>query len=47
MKILIDADEFMNTLNEAQIEGDEYYKGLGKAKKSITERNIEGIASIL
>ena len=32
MKILIDADDFMNILNETQIEGDEYDKGLGKAK---------------
>lgn len=29
---LIDADIFMNELNESQQEFDEYYKGLGKAK---------------
>lgn len=28
----IDADIFMNELNESQREFDEYYKGLGKAK---------------
>ncbi len=28
----IDADEFMDKLNDAQIEFDENYKGLGKAK---------------
>lgn len=30
--MLIDADVFMNELNESQQEFDEYYKGLGKAK---------------
>lgn len=29
---LIDADVFMNELNEAQQEFDEYYRGLGRAK---------------
>lgn len=29
---LIDASQFMDELNEAQVEFDEYYKGLGKAK---------------
>ena len=28
----IDAEEFMEELNDAQIEFDEHYKGLGKAK---------------
>ena len=28
----IDADKFMEELNDAQIEFDEHYKGLGKAK---------------
>ena len=36
-QVLIDADKFMNILNEAQIEGDEYYKGLGKAKELLSE----------
>lgn len=30
--MLIDADVFMNELNDAQREFDEYYKGLGRAK---------------
>ena len=30
--MLIDADVFMNELNESQQEFDEYYKGLGRAK---------------
>lgn len=29
---LIDADALINEFNEAQIEFDEYYKGLGRAK---------------
>ena len=29
---MIDADALVNELNEAQVEFDEYYKGLGKAK---------------
>lgn len=29
---LVDADKLIEELNEAQIEGDEFYKGLGKAK---------------
>ena len=29
---LIDADELVKAFNEAQVEFDEYYKGLGRAK---------------
>lgn len=29
---LIDADALVNAFNEAQVEFDEYYKGLGRAK---------------
>lgn len=32
MSRYIDADKLMKELNEVQIENDEYYKGLGKAK---------------
>ena len=37
MSKYIDADVAINELNENQVEGDEFYKGLGKAKSIIME----------
>ena len=34
---LIDADEFMQMLNEEQNELDDYYLGLGKAKRMLSD----------
>ena len=36
---LIDGDKLMLALNEAQEEGSEYYKGLGKAKSILSEQS--------
>lgn len=38
MSNYIDRDILLEELNEAQIEGDEYYKGLGKAKRIVCEQ---------
>lgn len=38
MSNYIDRNILLKELNEAQIEGDEYYKGLGKAKRIVCEQ---------
>ena len=45
-KYYIDANKLLQELNEAQTEGDEYYKGLGKAKQILCEQpdaNVEEV----
>lgn len=46
MSKYINANKLLQELNEAQIEGDEYYKGLGKAKQILCEQpdvNVEEV----
>lgn len=46
MSKYINANKFLQELNEAQTEGDEYYKGLGKAKQILCEQpdaNVEEV----
>ncbi len=39
MSNYIDRNTLLKELNEAQIEGDEYYKGLGLAKRIVCEQS--------
>ena len=41
---LIDADKAIEILNENQVEGDEFYKGLGKAKSILMEQPTVEVA---
>ena len=43
---LIDADALIEELNETQVEGDELYKGLGKAKVLVCYQPTINIVSI-
>ena len=46
MSNYIDRDILLKELNEAQIEGDEYYKGLGKAKRIVCEQSTVDVEEI-
>ena len=42
----IDRDILLNELNEAQIEGDEYYKGLGRAKLIVCDQQTVDVQEV-
>ena len=46
MSNYIDRDILLKELNEAQIEGDEYYKGLGKAKRIARKQSTADVEEI-
>lgn len=46
MSNYIDRNILLKELNEAQIEGDEYYKGLGKAKRIARKQSTADVEEI-
>lgn len=46
MSNYIDRNILLKELNEAQIEGDEYYKGLGKAKRIVCDQLTADVEEI-
>lgn len=46
MSNYIDRNILLEELNEAQIEGDEYYKGLGEAKRIVCEQPTSDIEKV-
>lgn len=46
MSNYIDRNILLKELNEAQIEGDEYYKGLGKAKRIVYDQLTADVEEI-
>ena len=47
MSRYIDADKFMGELNDAQIEFDENYKGLGKAKAMLSVQPTADVVEVV
>lgn len=45
-KYYIDANKLLQELNEAQTEGDEYYKGLGKAKRIARKQSAADVEEV-
>lgn len=46
MSNYIDRNILLEELNEAQIEGDEYYKGLGEAKRIVCEQPTADVEEV-